>query len=230
MLRFKVLVLLSAVFAIVGAVWHWMAHYEAERAFMALAKNIYYEAALAGEPEEALHLPAITALNRARINHSYWGGTNVHSVVYQCKVAASSGRKVCQYSWVLEQGENSREPTFDTRNPRHAAWERQQWEASKRIARQHLDGEYKAPSRFEEVTSYMNTEVTRRKWRHNVCAFKTTLVYVGKMHPNSKHDVFREPLKHELKSLPTEDDVEECKPLKSQNVKKEAKKKVMAKA
>lgn len=200
-----------------------------DKTFVAMAKNVYYEAALAREPEAALHLPVLTAINRASMNRSYWGGSDIRSTIYKCTVVRkrpnSRGHKVCQFSWVMEHGENDDPPAFDKKDPARAVWQRQQWEASKRVARQHLDGAYKAPPGFDKVTSYMNTEVTRRKWPHNVCAFKTKLVLIGKMDPASKHDAYREPRASEVASLPKKTEVDECKPRKRKHPKKKVSKK-----
>jgi hypothetical protein len=183
----------------------------AQRTLVALAKNVYYEAALAREPDAGLELVAYVTARRAQANRRSWGGRNVYDVVY-ARSKNAKGKTVCQFSWTCDYPKTDLAPTFDDADPTRAAWQKKQWEKSLQVARAQQKGEYAPPKEFEHVTYYLNIEVTTRRWRHNVCNFKTSLVHVGKIDPASKHDAFREPVGDEKARLPKRSEVPECKP------------------
>lgn len=171
----------------------------AERQHLALAKNVYYEAVFAKEPELSSRMVAYVTHQRAKKNRGYWGGTNIHDVVYKCRIKLN-GVKMCQFDWVRTRGPDARPLPGPM------------WELSKRIARDELAGRFIPPASLKEALSYNNPPYSGKA---NKCEFKTLLIPLGKAEPESQHVFYREPGDAVDKLLlPKPADVPECPPPK----------------
>lgn len=182
--------LIAMIIAIVTAWWSVREH-----ELIALAKNVYWEAIAANEPELGARMVAYVTIMRAKANRRYWGGTDIHDVVYARKTKRD-GRVVCQFSWTCLDIAG-KEP--------HAGIK---WELAKRIAREVLAGKFIPPNQLAGATSYLNP---KHSGRHNVCEFKTRLVLLGKADSKSQHIFYRDPKgAAEKAALPKRSLVEEC--------------------
>lgn len=168
------LVLGAALIAIVSAITavRW-----AERELLALAKNVYYEAVLANEPELSSRMVAYVTNLRAKANDKYWGGRNIHNVVY-ARHTKKNGVVVCQFHWTCLAAAH----LMPTPGPR--------WELAQRIARDELSGRFTPPAHLVDVTSYLNPKYSGKS---NICEFQTKLVFAGKADRTSQHIFFRIP-------------------------------------
>lgn len=163
----------------------------------ALARNVYWEAAVVKtEPLEGLYMVAHVTMVRVRANKHYWGGSNVRDVVY-ARHQRSGGKIVCQFSWTC----------MAVRNKQPQLVER--WNMAQRIAKEVRDGVFTPPTHLTDATYYMNPAQSGRK---NICEFKTRRIPLGKVHPSSVHEFFRDPKNDSEKaSLPKKAQVPECK-------------------
>ena len=85
----------------------------------------------------------------------------------------------------------------------------QRWETAWRVAREVYEGKVTPPSQFQDATYYLNPAQSARK---NICEFKTRRIPLGKVHPDSVHEFFREPKSDAEKAqLPKRTQVPECK-------------------
>jgi len=188
---FILLGLIAAAVLMVGSLWLYQ-----DRNLVSLAKNVYWEAVAAGEPELSSRMVGHVTTVRAKMNKRVWGGSEVHDVVYK-RAARKSGVIVCQFSWTCMSAAK-KEPTV-----------KRNWELSMRIARDELAGKFTPPVQLAGATHYLNP---RHSARHNVCWFKTSLIELGKAEDASRHVFYREALTEaERKTLPKRATVDECK-------------------
>ncbi len=172
------------------------------RALNALAKNVYWEAVVAREPELSARMVAHVTSVRAQTKRKVWGGADIHAVVYARKSKAS-GAIVCQFSWTCLDAAK-REPAIPGF-----------WNLSLRIAKEELKGKFVPPAHLVGATNYLNPDAPVRGIRKNICWFKTSLVELGKAENESQHVFYREPKnERERNALPKKKDVEECGPEK----------------
>jgi len=166
---------------------------ELSRDVLALAKNVYWEALAAKEPESSARMVAYVTHNRAKKNRPYWGGSDIYKVVYK---RASVRRIHCQFSWVCKK-----QAKTPIRNGRV-------WRKAVEIAQDELAGKFVPPKEFADATSYINEKAAKSA---NVCEFKTKLIYIGKLEKRSKHEFYREPTNEKEKaSLPKPSEVTQC--------------------
>lgn len=184
--------LIAIIIAIVAGWW-----YSNERALIALAKNVYWEALAANEPELSARMVAHVTVERAKANKKYWGGEDIHDVVYARKLKKNGGM-VCQFTWTCKTAAK-KEPGVSAK-----------WELAMQIAREELAGKFTPPPQLVGATSYLNPKYSGR---HNICEFKTRLILLGKAEPESQHFFYRDP-KGTIDQLvlPKRADVEECAP------------------
>lgn len=170
-----------------------------DRNFTALAKNVYWEALAANEPELSARMVARVTTTRTKANKSYWGGGSIHGVVY-ARAKKPDGTVVCQFTWTcLEVAKQ--EPAAGAR-----------WELAKRIAREELAEKFTPPAPLANATFYLNPKYSGRS---NICWFKTSLILLGKAEPASQHVFYREPRGAiDRQVLPKKSSVEECNPPK----------------
>lgn len=189
-----ILLLLAALFVLiawrVGVPW-----YSNSEALNALALNIYWEAGTAKEPELGMRMVAYVTHQRALKNRPFWGGSEIVKVVY-ARHTGSNGRVVCQFSWTCMSVKNQVPKLHE------------KWQEALHIAREELAGKFVPPDRFVGATSYLNPHASARK---NICEFKRTLVYLGKIDPHSRHVFYREPTNYnERSALPKIKNIPEC--------------------
>lgn len=191
--------LIAMIIAIVTNWW-----YSNERALIALAKNVYWEALAANEPELSSRMVAHVTIQRAKANKSYWGGQDIYDVVYARK-AKSNGIVVCQFTWTCKAAAK-KEPGVSAK-----------WELAMKIASDELAGKFTPPAQLAGATSYLNPEYSGRR---NICDFKTKLILLGKAEPASQHVFYRVPQGTiDKEVLPKREEVAECKvPSKKKNV------------
>ena len=174
--------------------------YSKERELIALAKNVYWEALAANEPELSARMVARVTTERAKAKKSYWGGSDIHDVVYARKTK-SNGITVCQFTWTCKAAAK-KEPGVSAK-----------WELAMQIAREELAGKFTPPPQLAGATSYLNPKYSGRR---NICEFKTRLVLLGKAEPESQHVFYRDPQGTIDKLvLPKRESVEECSPPKT---------------
>jgi hypothetical protein len=202
--RFKLkLIMLVGLLALIGAVvGSWW--YNKDRRLIALAKNVYYEALLANEPEISSRMVAHVTGVRAKQNKRYFGGSDIRDVVYARK-KKKNGVIVCQFSWTCIEAAN-REPS-----------KRHLWESALRIAKDELAGKFVPPPHLFGADFYLNVKYSGRR---NICEFKTERVYLGKAESESQHEFFRTATVSERAKLPKKSEVEECKPPKPKKIKR----------
>jgi len=193
--RFLVAILLLAIAWIAGIVgWR---HWQYQRTLDALARNVYWEAAIAGESKLGMQMVAYTTHLRAKKNRRFWGGADIVSVVF-ARNKNRRGQWVCQFSWTCMPAKDSA--------PQKIA----KWQESLQVARDELDGKFTPPAEFKDAVNYMNPGKSARKY---VCEFKHKLVELGQVEPSSRHIFFREPMSTpERLALPAIKDIPECKP------------------
>lgn len=187
--------LIAMIIVIVAGWW-----YSNERALIALAKNVYWEALAANEPELSARMVARVTTERAKANNKRdWGGSDIHDVVYARK-RKRNGITVCQFTWTCKAAAK-KEPGVSAK-----------WALAMQIAREELAGKFTPPSHLAGATSYFNPKYSGRS---NICEFKTRLILLGKAEPASQHIFYRDP-KGTIDKLvlPKRADVEECSPPK----------------
>lgn len=142
---------------------------------------------------------------RAKANKSYWGGTNIHDVVY-ARRTKKSGVVVCQFHWTCLAAAK----LTPTPGPK--------WELAKRIARDELAGKFVPPAHLVDATSYLNP---KHSGKSNICEFQTTLVFAGKADRTSQHIFFRLP-KNDIDKVMVlkREEVPECPPPPKKQAKK----------
>ena len=200
-LKLTIGVALIAMIIVIVTTW-W---YSNERALIALAKNVYWEALAANEPELSARMVAHVTVERAKAKKSYWGGSDIHDVVYARK-AKKNGGMVCQFTWTCKAAAK-KEPGVSAK-----------WELAMQIAREELAGKFTPPAQLAGATSYLNPKYSGRS---NICEFKTRLILLGKAEPESQHVFYRDP-KGAIDKLvlPKRADVPECSPVKKKQKKK----------
>jgi hypothetical protein len=182
--------LLIALIAMVGSYW-----FSNNRNALALARNVYWEAIIAKEPELSSRMVAYVTVQRAKANKRIFGGTNIYGVVYK-RATKPNGVIVCQFSWTC-MAVAHKEPGS-----------KPHWRLSQRIANDELAGNFSPPAHLKGATHYLNP---KHSARHNICWFKTHLVLLGKAEESSQHVFYREPRNEQEKSLlPKRKDVPEC--------------------
>lgn len=191
-MRLRALIGIALLLALVaGGVGWWI---YADRNLVALAKNVYWEALAAGEPERSARMVAYVTRERSRHNRRHWGGGDLHDVVYK-RAARKGGIVVCQFSWTCMRAA--------TREPGIAGL----WQQALSIARDELAQRFMPPSHLKGATHYLNAKDSARR---NVCWFKTNLVELGKADEESRHVFYREPTDAERRLLPKPKAVPEC--------------------
>ena len=190
---------LIAMIIVMVANW-WLSN---QRALVALARNVYWEALAAHEPELSARMVAYVTVRRAQANKRYWGGKDIYDVVYARKTK-KSGKVVCQFSWTC-QGAAKQESRAGVT-----------WKLAMRIASDELAGRFTPPPHLAGATSYLNPKYSGRR---NLCEFKTRLIRLGKAEPESQHVFYREPVGTIDKLvLPKRSNVKECRPAYKKNL------------
>lgn len=190
--------LFIAFIAMLGNYW-----FSNNRDFNALARNVYWEAVIAKEPELSSRMVAYVTVQRAKANKRIFGGAGIYDVVYK-RAKKKSGVIVCQFHWTC-MAVAHKEPAS-----------KPHWELSKRIARDEMAGDFSPPAQLRGATHYLNP---KHSARHNICWFKTHLVLLGKAEASSQHVFYREPWNEQEKSLlPKRHEVAECSRTKRPNI------------
>lgn len=177
------------------------------RTLSALARNIYWEALAAKEPDTSARMVAYVTTLRAKANRSYWGGSDIYDVVF-ARNAKRNGGIVCQFSWTCGDAGTMEPGTSPL------------WDKAWRFAKDEMAGAFTPPPHLAQADHYLNIQASGRA---HVCWFKTHLVHLGKADPESLHVFYRSPVtKAERQGLPKASEVEECRRKKRVSHKKKS--------